>query len=59
MLNITSQWQLLEISIFRSNGILQKNDRMLKPLVHKFSPDLSVRLRDIAEKQVHVKLKPK
>ena len=31
---------------------------MLKPLVPKFHSDLSVRLRDIAEKQVPVKLKP-
>ena len=31
---------------------------MLKPLVPKFRPDLSVRLRDIAEEQVPVKLKP-
>ena len=31
---------------------------MLKPLVPKFRSDLSVRLKDIAEKQVPVKLKP-
>ena len=31
---------------------------MLKPLVPKFRSDLSIRLRDIAEKQVPVKLKP-
>ena len=31
---------------------------MLKPLVPKFRSDLSVRLRDIAEKQVPAKLKP-
>ena len=31
---------------------------MLKPPVPKFRPDLSVRLRDIAEKQVPAKLKP-
>ena len=30
---------------------------MLKPLVHKFCPDLSVRKNDIAKKQVHAKLK--
>ena len=31
---------------------------MLKPLVSKFRYDLSVRLRDIADKQVPEKLKP-
>ena len=31
---------------------------MFKPLVPKFRSDLSVRLRDIAEKQVPAKLKP-
>ena len=31
---------------------------MLKPIVPKFRSDLSVRLRDIAEKQVPAKLKP-
>ena len=31
---------------------------MLKPLVPKFRPGLSVQLEDIAEKQVPAKLKP-
>ena len=31
---------------------------MLKPLVPKFPPDLPVRLKDIAEKQVPTNLKP-
>ena len=31
---------------------------MLKPLVPKFRPDPSARLKDIAEKQVPAKLKP-
>ena len=31
---------------------------MLKPVVPKLRPDLSVRLKDIAEKQVPAKLKP-
>ena len=31
---------------------------MLKPLVSKFRSDLSVRFRDIAEKQVPVNLRP-
>ena len=31
---------------------------MLKHLVPKFRPDLSVRLKDIAEKQVPAKMKP-
>ena len=32
---------------------------MLKPLAPKFRPDLCASLKDIAEKQVPVKLKPK
>ena len=35
-----------------------KLSHMLKPLVPKFCFDLFVRFRDIAEKQVPVKLKP-
>ena len=35
----------------------QKIGRMLDPLVPKFRPDLSVRLKDIAEKEVPAKLK--
>ena len=31
---------------------------MLKPLVPKIRPDLSARLKDIAEKQVPAKLNP-
>ena len=31
---------------------------MLKPLMPKFRPDPSARLKDIAEKQVPAKLKP-
>ena len=31
---------------------------MLRPLVPKFRPDLSVRLKDITENQVPAKLKP-
>ena len=59
MLNITSQCQDLEIlcfSVIRS--YYEKLGRMLKPPVSKFRSDLSVRLKDIAEKQVPVKLKP-
>ena len=36
----------------------EKLGHMLKPLVPKFGSDLSVRLRDIAEKQVLANLKP-
>ena len=36
----------------------EKLGHMLKPLVAKFRSDISVRLRDIAEKQVPAKLKP-
>ena len=36
----------------------EKLGHMLKPLVPKFRPDLRVRLKDIAEKQVPARLKP-
>ena len=38
--------------------MLRKIGRPLKPLVPNFRFDLPVRLRDIAEKQVPMKLKP-
>ena len=50
MLNTTSKRQDLIILIFCYESILQKISRMLKPLVPKFHPHLSVRLKDIAEK---------
>ena len=37
---------------------MKKIDHMLKSLVPKFRPDLSARLKDIAEKQVPAKPKP-
>ena len=58
MVNLTSQWQDPENLIFCCKSMLQKIGRMLKPLVSKFRPDLSVRSKDIAEKQVPGKLKP-
>ena len=58
MLNITSQWQDPEILIFVIRVYYEKLGHMLKPLVPKFRSDLSVRLRDITEKQVPAKLKP-
>ena len=61
MLNITSQWQDPQILIFfffAIKSILQEIGRTLKPIVPKFCPHLSVRLKDIAEKQVPTKLKP-
>ena len=36
----------------------EKLGHMLKPLVSKFRPDLSARLKDIAEKQVSAKPQP-
>ena len=36
----------------------EKLGHMLKPLVPNFRYDLSVRLRDVAEKQVPAELKP-
>ena len=53
-LTITSQWQ----DLFCYKSALQKICRMLKPLVPKLHHDLSVRLKDIAEKTGPVKLKP-
>ena len=58
MLNITSKWQYPEMLIFVIRVYHEKLVHMLKPLVPKFRSDLSLRLRDIAEKHVHVKLKP-
>ena len=61
MLKITSRWQDPEILFYfivLRVGILQKIARMLKPLVLKFRPDLCVRLKYMAEKEVPAKLKP-
>ena len=58
LLSTTSQCQDPEVLIFCYNSIWQKIDRMLKPLVLKFRPDLSICLKDIAEKQVPARLKP-
>ena len=58
VLNITSQWQEPEMLIFCYKSILQKIGHMLKHLAPKIRSDLSVRLTDIAEKQVPAKLKP-
>ena len=62
MFNITSQWQGPEVLIFFCfvMGVCcEKLDHMLKPLAPKFCSDLSVRFRDVAEKQVPKKLKPR
>ena len=48
----------LKMLIFFYKSILQKIGLMLRLLVSKFLPDLSVHLKDIAEKQVPAKLKP-
>ena len=59
MFNITSQWQDSEILGFFVKGLYyEKLGHMLKPLEPKFCFDLSIRLRDITEKQVPEKLKP-
>ena len=58
MLNIMIQWQEPEILNFVIRVYYGKLGHMLKPLVPRFRPDLSVRLRDIAEKQVPAKMKP-
>ena len=58
MLNITTQWQDPQFLNFCYKSKYEKTGHMLKPLVPKFRSYLSVRLRDIAEKQVRLKLKP-
>ena len=56
--NIRSQWQVTESLIFVIRVYDKKLDHILEPLVAKYRPDLFVRLRDIAEKQVPADLKP-
>ena len=57
MLNIARQWQDPEILIvFRV--YYEKLGHMLKNPMSKFCSDLSIRLSDIAEKQVPAELKP-
>ena len=59
MTNISSQLQTPKFCFFFCyETILQKMGRMLKPLMPKFRPDLSARLRDAAEKQVPANPKP-
>ena len=56
--NIRTQLQDPEILIFCYKSNYEKLGHILKPLVPKFRPDLSARLKDISEKQVPAKLKP-
>ena len=59
MLSTTSQWQDPKILIFCYKNIYyQKLGHMMKPNVSKLSPDLSARLKYIAEEQVPAELKP-
>ena len=60
-LSITNQWQDPEILLlfFVIRVYYKKIGHMLKPLLPKFRSDLSVRLKDIAEKQVPEKPKTK
>ena len=58
MLYITSQWQDPEILIFVTKVYYENLGHILKTLAPKSRSDLSVRLRDIAQKQVPKKLKP-
>ena len=46
------------LSFFVIRVYYEKLGHVLKPLVLKFRPFLFIRLRDIAEKQVLMKLKP-
>ena len=58
MINVTGQWQDPEIFIFCYTSTLQKIKSHAETPVPKFRSDLSVRVKDIAEKQVPSKLKP-
>ena len=59
MLRTTNQWQDPKILIFFAIRInYEKLGHMLKPTLSKLSPDLSARLKYIAEKQVPAELKP-
>ena len=55
--NIRNQQQDHEILNFCVRVYYEKLGHMLKALVLKFRPDLSARLKDVAEKQVPAKLK--
>ena len=55
--NIRNQQQDHEILNFCVRVYYKKLGHMLKALVLKFRPDLSTRLKDVAEKQVPAKLK--
>ena len=57
-LTLGAKCKTLEFRFFVIRLYYEKLGRMLKPIVPKFRPDLSVRLRDITEKQVPAKLKP-
>ena len=46
--NIRSQWQ--DVDFFAKREHYEKLDRMLKAFVITFRPDISARLKDIAEK---------
>ena len=48
----------LKFRFFAIRVYNEKLGQMLKPLVPKFRPDLSARLKTTAEKQIHSKLKP-
>ena len=58
ILNITSQCQDPEILFFCYKSVIRKFRSHAETPVSKFRSDISVRLRDISEKQVSAKLKP-
>ena len=57
-LTLRANGRTLNFFLCCCKSILQKLGRMQEPLMPKFRPDPSVRLKDIFEKQVPVKLKP-
>ena len=57
-LTLGADGKTLKFCFFVIRVHYEKLDHLLKPLVPRFRPDLSTRLKDIPEKQVSVKLKP-
>ena len=57
-LTLGANGEALKFCFFVIRVYYEKLGHMVKPLAPNFRSDLSVRLRDIAEKQVSAKLKP-
>ena len=57
-LTLGANGKILKFCFFVIRAHYEKLGHILKPIVPKFRRDLSIRLKDIAEKQVLTKLKP-